>query len=101
WFDSALALAAAGLSTAFFIFYPAVRGLPRGMFVLGYGLCLLHPLPLAARRRFPLAVLATSVASGLAFAALDLPLDMLWVAIPVAVYSVGAHAHRWGALGVR
>jgi signal transduction histidine kinase len=98
WFDSALALAAAGLSTAFFIFHPAVRGLSRGMFVVGCGLVLLHTLPLAARRRFPLAVLATSVASGLVFVALGLPPDMLWVAIPVAVYSVAAYGDRWVAL---
>ena len=98
WFDSALALAAAGLSTAIFVFDPAFRGLPRGMFVLGCGLVLLHTLPLAARRRFPLAVLAASVASGLAFVALGLPPDMLWVAIPVAVYSVAAYGDRWVAL---
>jgi signal transduction histidine kinase len=98
WFDSALALAAAGLSTAFFIFHPAVRGLLRGMFVLGCGLVLLHTLPLAARRRFPLAVLAASVASGVAFVALDLAPDILWVAIPVAVYSVAAYGDRWVAL---
>jgi signal transduction histidine kinase len=98
WFDSALALAAAGLSTAFFIFHPAVRGLPRGRFVLGCGLVLLHTLPLAARRRFPLAVLATTVASGVAFVALDLAPDILWVAIPVAVYSVAAYGDRWVAL---
>jgi signal transduction histidine kinase len=98
WFDSALALAAAGLSTAFFIFHPAVRGLPRGMFVLGCGLVFLHTLPLAARRRFPLAVLATTVASGVAFVALDLAPDILWVAIPVAVYSVAAYGDRWVAL---
>jgi len=81
WFDSALALAAAGLSTAIFVFDPAFRGLPRGRFVLGCGLVLLHTVPLAARRRFPLAVLATSVASGLAFTALDLPSvdpSLLW-----------------------
>jgi signal transduction histidine kinase len=98
WFDSALALAAAGLNTAFFVFHPAASGLPRGTFVLGCGLVLLHTLPLAARRRFPLAVLATSVASGLAFVALDLPLDTLWLAIPVAVYSVAAYGDRWVAL---
>jgi signal transduction histidine kinase len=98
WFDSALALAAAGLSTAFFIFHPAVRGLPRGMFVLGCGLVLLHTLPLAARRRFPLAVLATSVASGLAFAALDLSPDLLWMTFLVAVYSVAAYGSRWVSL---
>jgi signal transduction histidine kinase len=45
-----------------------------------------------------LAVLATSVASGLAFVALGLPPDILWVAIPVAVYSVAAYGDRWVSL---
>jgi signal transduction histidine kinase len=98
WFDSALALAAAGLSTAFFVVHPADRGLPRGTFVLGCGLVLLHTLPLAARRRFPLAVLATSVASGLAFAALDLTPDLLWMTFLVAVYSVATYGSRWVSL---
>jgi signal transduction histidine kinase len=98
WFDSALALAAAGLSTAIFVFDPAFRGLPRGRFVLGCGLVLLHTVPLAARRRFPLAVLATSVASGLAFAALDLSPDLLWMTFLVAVYSVAAYGSRWVSL---
>jgi signal transduction histidine kinase len=98
WFDSALALAAAGLSTAFFIFHPAASGLPSGTLVLGCGLVLLNTVPLAARRRFPLAVLAIVVASGLAFTALDLPPDILWVAVPVAVYSVAAYADRWASL---
>jgi signal transduction histidine kinase len=98
WFDSALALAAAGLSTAIFVFDPAFRGLPRGTFVLGCGLVLLHTVPLAARRRFPLAVLATSVASGLAFAALDLSPDLLWMTFLVAVYSVAAYGSRWVSL---
>jgi signal transduction histidine kinase len=98
WFDSALALAAAGLSTAIFVFDPAFMGLPRGRFVLGCGLVLLHTVPLAARRRFPLAVLATSVASGLAFAALDLSPDLLWMTFLVAVYSVAAYGSRWVSL---
>src|SRR5215204_5945227 len=98
WFDSALALAAAGLSTAIFVFDPAFRGLPRGRFVLGCGLVLLHTVPLAARRRFPLAVLATSVASGLAFPALDLSPDLLWMTFLVAVYSVAAYGSRWVSL---
>ena len=38
------------------------------------------------------------MASGLAFAALDLPPDILWVAIPVAVYSVAAYGDRWASL---
>jgi signal transduction histidine kinase len=42
--------------------------------------------------------LAASVASGLAFTALDLPPDLLWLAIPVAVYSVAAYGDRWVSL---
>jgi signal transduction histidine kinase len=95
-FDSALALAAAGVGTAFFVSEPMATGLPRGTLAVGYGLVLLHTLPLAARRRFPLAVLVTSVASGLAFAALGLlPPTALGPAILVAVYSVAAYGGRW------
>jgi signal transduction histidine kinase len=70
---------------------------PRGMLALGYALVLLHTLPLAARRRFPGAVLAASVASGLAAAAIGLP-EVLGLAILVAVYSVAAYGGRWVAL---
>jgi signal transduction histidine kinase len=99
-FDSALALVAAGLSTALFVFEngPVGGGLPRGTLALGYALALLHTLPLAARRRFPGAVLALSVASGLAVAALGLPPVVLGLAILVAVYSVAAYGGRWLAL---
>jgi signal transduction histidine kinase len=96
--DSGLALLAAGVSTAMFVSNPVARGQPRGTLALGYALVLLHTLPLAARRRFPLAVLATSVASGLAFAALGLPPIVLGLAILVAVYSVAAYGSRWVAL---
>ena len=71
-FDSGLALVAAGLSTAFFVFDLVGSGLPRGTLALAYALALLHTLPLAARRRFPGTVLALCVASGLAVAALGL-----------------------------
>jgi signal transduction histidine kinase len=94
-FDSGLALVAAGISTAMLVFNPTVRGLPGGTFALGYVLVLLHTLPLAGRRRFPGAVLALSVASGLAVAALGLPPEILGVAILVAVYTVAAYADRW------
>jgi signal transduction histidine kinase len=99
-FDSALALVAAGLSTALFVFEngPVGGGLPRGTLALGYALALLHTLPLAARRRFPGAVLALSVASGLAVAALGLPPVVLGVAILVAAYSVAAYGDRWVSL---
>jgi signal transduction histidine kinase len=94
-FDSGLALVAAGISTALLVFNPTVRGLPRGTLALGYVLVLLHTLPLAGRRRFPGAVLALSVASGLAVAALGLPPEILGVAILVAVYTVAAYGDRW------
>jgi signal transduction histidine kinase len=97
-FDSALALVAAGLATALFVSELVGWGLPRGMLVLGYGVVLLHTLPLVARRRFPGTVLALVVASGLAFATLDLPPDILGVAILVAVYSVAAYGDRWVSL---
>src|SRR5215217_1233895 len=68
-FDSALALVAASLPAALYVFEAPDSGLPRGRFVLGCALVLLHTLPLVARRRFPGTVLALVVGSGLAFAA--------------------------------
>jgi signal transduction histidine kinase len=97
-FDSALALLAAAVPTALYVFEPPNLGLPRGRFVLGCALVLLHTLPLVARRRFPGTVLVLVVASGLAFAVLDLPPDILGVTILVAVYSVAAYGDRWVAL---
>jgi len=97
-FDSALALLAAGLATAQFVSMPADRGVPGSRFVLGYGLVLLHTLPLAVRRRFPGAVLALVVASGLAGIALFLPPFFVGPAILVAVYSVAAYGRRWVSL---
>jgi signal transduction histidine kinase len=97
-FDAGLALAAAGLSTIFFVVELVGESLPRGLLALGYALALLHTLPLAVRRLFPLAVLATTVASGLAFATLGLPPVFLGVAILVAVYSVAAYGDRWASL---
>src|SRR5215211_4578699 len=93
-FDSALALVAAGLATARYVSMPADRSVPGGMLVLGYGLVLLHTLPLALRRRFPGTVLALVVASGLAGIALDLPPFFVGPAILVAVYSVAAYGSR-------
>jgi signal transduction histidine kinase len=99
-FDSGLALVAAGLSTGLFaeLVDTAEPALPRPVVALGYVLVLLHTLPLAARRRFPLAVLATSVASALAFAALGLPPFFLGPAILVPVYTVAAYGDRRGSL---
>jgi signal transduction histidine kinase len=97
-FDSALALLAAAVPAALYVFEPPNPGLPRGTFVLGCALVLLHTLPLVARRRFPGTVLALIMASGLAFAVLDLPPAILGLAILVAVYSVAAYGSRWVAL---
>jgi signal transduction histidine kinase len=100
-FDSALALVAAGLATAVLVpvvSVPVARGVPGGVLALGYGLVLLHTLPLAVRRRFPGTVLALCVASGLAFGALFLPPFFLGPAILVAVYSVAAYGRRWVSL---
>jgi signal transduction histidine kinase len=99
-FDCGLALTAAALSTSLFVFDngPVGGGLPRGILALGYALALLHTLSLAARRRFPGAVLALSVASGLAVAALGVPPVVLGPAILVAVYSVAAYGDRWVSL---
>jgi signal transduction histidine kinase len=97
-FDSALALAAASLPMAFFASMPAPSGVPVAMLALGYVLVLLHTLPLVARRRFPGAVLAVCVASGLAITALGVPPSFLGPAMPVAVYSVAAYGRRWVSL---
>jgi signal transduction histidine kinase len=100
-FDSALALVAAGLATAILVpvvSEPVARAVSGGMLALGYGLVLLHTLPLAVRRRFPGTVLALCVASGLAFGAFFLPPFFLGPAILVAVYSVAAYGSRWVSL---
>ena len=97
-FDSALALVAASLHMAFFASMPVPSGVPVGVVALGYALVLLHTLPLVARRRFPGAVLALCVASGLAFAALFMPPFFLGPALLVAVYSVAAYGSRWVSL---
>jgi signal transduction histidine kinase len=99
-FDSGLALVAAGLSRGLFaeLVDAAQPALPRHVVALGYMLALLHTLPLAARRRFPLAVLGTSVASALAFAAIGLPPFFLGPAILVPVYTVAAYGDRRASL---
>jgi signal transduction histidine kinase len=99
-FDSALALVAAGVSMLVVteIMSVAQLRLSRGTLILGCALVLLHTLSLVARRRFPGAVLALVVGSGLTFAALGLPPDILGVAILVAVYSVAAYGGRWVSL---
>jgi signal transduction histidine kinase len=92
-FDVALALVAAGiaLSQSGLV---AGAGLPGAALAVMYTLLLLHTLPIALRRRFPLPVLAVSLAAGIAFVALGFPLVMLGPAILVPVYTVAAHCER-------
>jgi signal transduction histidine kinase len=97
-FDGGLALAAASVPAALALSEAPDLSLPRGTLVLGCALVLVHTLPLVVRRRFPGTVLALVVASGLAFAALGLPPDILGLAILVAVYSVAAYGRRWVAV---
>ncbi len=94
--DSGLAVAAAILSTSLFseLIGGAQPALPHGVVTFAYTLVLLYTLPLAARRRFPLTVLATSMASALAFAAIGLPPSFLGPAILVPVYTVAAYRDR-------
>jgi signal transduction histidine kinase len=91
-FDGLLALGLAGLSVQLVSTSDGPVGAP------AYALALLHTLPLALRRRFPSAVLATSVASGLAVAALGLPPVFLGPAILVPVYTIAAYGDRRSSL---
>ena len=87
-FDGLLALAAAALSTTFFL--SELQVIPRSMLAAPYALTLVHTLSLAARRRFPLTVLAVVLATGLAVVASGFPTVVLGLAILVAVYTVAA-----------
>jgi signal transduction histidine kinase len=91
--DGALAVAAAGLGVATLATaLPLDLGSPRS--VAAYGLVLAHTLPIAVRRRWPLAVLGWGLATGAAFAALGLSLVSLSLAVLVYVYSVAAACPR-------
>ncbi|HEV3496137.1 MAG TPA: sensor histidine kinase [Actinomycetes bacterium] len=87
----ALAAAAAGV-TLLATVLPLEPGSPRS--VAAYLLVLAHTLPLAARRRWPLATLAAGLATAAAFAALGQNLVVLTVALLVYVYTVAAQRPR-------
>jgi signal transduction histidine kinase len=91
-FDGLLALGLAGLSVQLVSTSDGPVSAP------AYALVLLHTLPLALRRRFPSTVLATSVVSGLAVAALGLPPVFLGPAILVPVYTIAAYGDRRSSL---
>lgn len=91
--DGLLALAAAAAGVALLAsVLPLEVGSPRS--VAAYLLVLAHTLPLAARRRWPLATLAAGLVTGAAFALLGLNLVVLTFALLVYVYTVGARCPR-------
>jgi signal transduction histidine kinase len=90
-FDGLLALAMAGLSLSLLADL-GVTGVPV------YLLAMAHTLPIAARRRVPLAVLALGVATGLAVVLLGVPMVALGLALLVQVYTVAAYRPRHASL---
>jgi signal transduction histidine kinase len=94
--DGLLAVVAgAGVATLATVL-PFDPGSPRAW--AAYLLVLAHTLPIAVRRRWPLAVLAWGLATGAAFAALGLNLVSLTFAVLVYVYTVAAHRPRRASL---
>ena len=91
--DGVLAVLAAGFGVATLAtVLPFDPGSPRAW--AAYLLVLAHTLPIAVRRRWPLAVLAWGLATGAAFAALGLNLVSLSLAILIYVYTVAARCPR-------
>jgi signal transduction histidine kinase len=87
----ALAATAAGVFVFGSILPPGAGG-PR--VAAGYALVVAHNLPIAARRRFPLPVLAWALATGLVFASLRFNLVPLGLSILIYVYSVASQCPR-------
>jgi hypothetical protein len=87
--DALLALVSTGFGVVALVpVLPFSPGQPRT--VAAYALILAHSLPIALRRRFPVAVLGCGLATGLAFASLGLNLVPLGLGILIYVYSVAA-----------
>jgi signal transduction histidine kinase len=95
--DGLLAVVAAGAGVATLAtVLPFDPGSPEAW--AAYLLVLAHTLPIAVRRRWPLAVLAWGLATGVAFAALGLNLVSLTFAVLVYLYTVAAHRPRLASL---
>ncbi len=95
-FDAALAVVAAGIGLALLASMAGAvaHAGAAGTAVAAYVLVLLHTLPLALRRRRPLLVLWSGLATGLAVAAIGFPLVVLGPAILVPIYTVAARCGR-------
>lgn len=91
-FDGGIALLLVALGLG--ILASIVQRTPHDHVPLGVALVVAHGGSVAWRRRAPLPVLAVGLATGGAFCALGFPAVALGVALPVAVYSVGAHVDR-------
>jgi signal transduction histidine kinase len=87
----AVAAASAGVLTLATVLPPDLGSL---RVTAAYALVLGHTLPIVVRRRFPLPTLALALATGVAFAALQLNLIPLGFAILVYVYTVAARCPR-------
>jgi signal transduction histidine kinase len=104
WADWLVALALAGWAQYEIWVHPLFKGddgIP-GPRPINAALLLLVTLPLAWRRRAPLAVVAIVAAAGAVQAVFfdhsDQPSTELWLAVLVALYSVAAHGQRRDAL---
>jgi hypothetical protein len=91
----ALAATAAGVLVLASLQPPGAGG---PLTAAAYALVVAHSLPLAARRRFPLPVLAWALATGLAFAWLGFNLVPLGLSILIYVYTVASQCRRRVAL---
>jgi hypothetical protein len=91
--DGLLALAASAVGLSLLASaLPFDPGSPRAW--AAYLLLLAHTLPLAVRRRWPLAVLVWALATGAAFAAVGPSLVPLSFTILIYVYTAAAHCPR-------
>jgi signal transduction histidine kinase len=91
--DGLLALAAAAVGVSLLASaLPFDPRSPRAW--AAYLLVLAHTLPLAVRRRWPLAALTAGLVTGAAFALLGLNLVALTVALLIYVYTVAVHCPR-------
>jgi signal transduction histidine kinase len=98
-FDGLLAVGLAALSVSLVHdVLGQLGGQARPPAAVAYALALAHTLPVALRRRFPRAVLATAIATGVLAGVLGLPTIVLGPAVLVPVYTVAVYCDRWSAL---
>ena len=72
----------------------------RPLDALGITLLLIGPAALLARRRWPVAVLATVTAAALTYRGLGYPIGPVYLASVVALVSAIALGHRWASIAI-